>query len=212
MTAVPSKILASISGVLVVLLSISAAEAGEVLRIKAIVTGQEGVGFNVGDRPTPVTIHLSSGRSRIDFNQRGAEAIYMVVDEETRRGWMIDAGNAQAMPMTSRGFSELLVDPEAPCENLGVRCRPIPARVIAGVRAQGWRYLDAGQRGPGGTTRGELWIDPARGLILGYEGYRSGRARVRRMQAMSVTVVEDASGLFDLPPTTDGAGAQRLRR
>ncbi len=194
---------------LAVMVSLSgSAWAGETLRIKAIVVGQEGVGFNVGDRPSPVTIHLDGERSRVDFNGRGAEAIHLLVDEQTRRGWIIDAGQSRALPMVARGFGELLVDPEAPCARIGVRCRPVPSRVIAGVRAQGWRYMDADRRGPGGTSRGEFWVDPTRGLILAYEGHRNGRSRTYRMQAMSVTPVEDASGLFELPrdPGTQGAG------
>ncbi len=201
------KAAAAAFGLAVALCLSAPARAGETLRIKAIVVGHEGVGFNVGERPSPVTIHLNGERSRVDFNGRGAEAIHLLVDEQTRRGWIIDSGQSRAIPMVARGFGELLVDPEAPCARLGVRCRPVPSRVIAGVRAQGWRYMDADRRGPGGTSRGEFWVDPARGLILAYEGHRNGRSRTYRMQAMSVTPVEDADALFELPRGPGGKGA-----
>jgi hypothetical protein len=193
MTLKPSGIQAAACGFALLLAVVAPAGAEEALRIKAIIEGQAGTGFTDGNRPMPITIHLTPEKSRIDFNQRGAESIYMLVDEQTRRGWLVDSGLAQAMPAQARGFSELLVDPQQPCQGLGVQCRQIPARMIAGVRAQGWRYLGAGLRGPGGTARGEFWVDPARGLILGYEGYRTGRSRVYKMRTMSVTTVEDAA-------------------
>lgn len=182
--------------------------AEEALRIKAVIEGQAGPGLADGNRPVPVTIHLAEGKSRIDFNQRGAESIYMLIDEQSGNGWLVDSGRAQALPAQARGFAELRVDPDEPCSGLGVQCRQIPARMIAGVRAQGWRYLGAGQRGPGGTARGEFWVDPARGLILGYEGHRAGRSRMYKMQALSVVTVEDATELFELPDA-DGGGRAR---
>lgn len=199
---------AALAGLAWVLLAAAGpAAAGEVLRIKAIVEGQDGVGFAGATRPLPVTLHLKPGMSRIDFNQRGAEGIYMLVDEQARQGWLIDAGHATARPLQARGFAELRVDPQQPCRNFGVRCRPIPSKVIAGIRAKGWRYLDADRRGPGGTARGEFWVDEARGLILGYQGYRTGRSRACRMQVMSVVSVEEAAELFRLPDAAEGGKA-----
>ncbi|MCF7223591.1 hypothetical protein [Marilutibacter chinensis] len=204
----PSALRLATAGLALILAGAGPAGAGEVLRIKAIVEGQEGVGFAGSPRPIPVTLHLKPGMSRVDFNQRGAEGIYMLIDEQARQGWLIDAGQSAARPLQARGFAELRVDPRQPCENFGVRCRPIPSKVIAGVRAKGWRYLDAGQRGPGGTARGEFWVDEARGLILGYQGYRSGRSRACRMQVMSVAAVEDAASLFELPDAAEGSDAR----
>lgn len=208
MSLMPSGMRAAACALALALIVVAPARAGEALRIKAIIEGESGIGLTDSRRPMAVTIHLGEGKSRIDFNQRGAEAIHMLIDEQTRSGWLIDSGRARMMPAQARGFSELLVDPQAPCRDLGVQCRQVPARTIAGVRAQGWRYLGAGQRGPGGTARGQFWVDPARGLILGYEGYRAGRSRMYKMQAMSVVTVEDAAGLFELP---DAGGEEAAR-
>lgn len=208
MSLKPSGMHVAACGLALVLAVVTPAHAGEALRIKAVIEGQAGTGFTDGNRPMPVTIHLADGKSRIDFNQRGAESVYMLLDEQSGRGWLVDSGRAQAMPTQARGFSELLVDPSEPCRELGVQCRQTPARMIAGVRAQGWRYLGAGQRGPGGTARGQFWVDPARGLILGYEGHRAGRSRMYRMWAMSVVTVEDAAELFELP---DAVGEDSAR-
>lgn len=196
-------------GLALVVAGLAPARAAEVLRVKAVIEGQDGPVFAGNHRPLPVTLHLKPGASRVDFNQRGAEGIYMLIDEQTRQGWLVDGDGESAVPLQARGFAELWVDPEAPCEQFGVRCRPVPSRMIAGVRAEGWRYLDAGRRGPGGTARGEFWVDRAHGLIVGYEGYRAGRSRAYKMRAMSITPVEDAAKLFELP---EPAGGERARR
>src|SRR5690606_42159885 len=82
--------------------------------------------------------------------------------------------------------------------SMRVSCQPLGHRDIAGVRAQGLRYSGARGRGPGASDRGQMWFDPASGLVVSYEA-RTRDRKTRRMRATEVRREPLPPALFELP-------------
>src|SRR5690606_41196686 len=69
--------------------------------------------------------------------------------------------------------------------SMRVSCQPLGHRDIAGVRAQGLRYSGARGRGPGASDRGQMWFDPASGLVVSYEARTRDRSEEHTSELQS---------------------------
>lgn len=159
-------------------------------------TGREGGAY-------AVRAWLGAERTRVELEVAGAPDAYLLVDNQTGSGWAIATDREAALPVQTDAYRMLVVDPAAPCARMQARCQAIGQRNIAGVRAQGMRYTNAGDAGPGGSDRGQVWVDPATGLILAYDGQTRGRS-VRRMRATRVEHAPVSDDLFVLPAALGG--------
>lgn len=169
----------------------------QTFRIEAVMegvspaTGRDGVTYRM-------KAYLGHERTRVDLDIPGAENVYLLLDNATGAGWAIGKQQDGALPVTADAYRELVVDPQAPCARLRARCQPIGQREIAGVRAIGMRYAGARNTGPGGSDRGDMWVDPSNGLVLAYDG----RTRDRKVRRMRVTEARNEAlpdALFELP-------------
>ena len=154
-------------------------------------TGRDGSTF-------AVKAYVGAERTRIDLDIPEADRAYLLLDNATGNGWAISKDKEAALPISADSYRELVVDPQAPCAGMQLSCDPLGHRDIAGVRAQGLRYTGARGRGPGGSDRGELWIDPASGLVVGYDG-RTRDGKARRLRASDVLREALPAALFELP-------------
>lgn len=166
-------------------------------RIEAIVEGVSPA-TGLADTVYGMTAYVGAERTRVDLDMPGTEGVYLLVDNATGVGWAIGKEQDAAMPVNADAYRELVLDPQAPCAGMRARCQPIGQRDIAGIRAQGVRYSGARAAGPGGSDRGQVWIDPASGLVLGYDG-RTRDRQVRRMRATDVQRQALPDALFELP-------------
>lgn len=166
-------------------------------RIEAIVEGVSPA-TGLADTVYGMTAYIGSERTRVDLDIPGTEDAYLLVDNDTGIGWAIGKEQDGAMPVNVDAYRELVLDPQAMCAGMRARCQPIGQRDIAGIRAQGMRYSGARAAGPGGSDRGQMWIDPASGLVLGYDG-RTRDRQVRRMRATDVQRQELPDAMFELP-------------
>lgn len=158
------------------------------------------------ERKMPLTIRIRDDATRIDFiGQRGEEAYLLAVAGGQQR-WLVHRATGMAFPIPGSA-TPLRVDPADPCATMRARCERGEGEVIAGTVVQGWRYRHAGGRGPDGTERGTLWIDPASGLVLGYRGELAGQSGEREMRALSVSRQPLDPGQFDLPRTPQAKSA-----
>lgn len=154
-------------------------------------TGRDGSTYSV-------TTHAGAERVRMDLVMPGRPPATMVVDRISGEGWVFDPVRATGLPVQIDAVRELLVDPGAPCAQMRVTCHREPPRTLAGVTAQGWRYAGANRRGPGGSHAGTMWVDPASGIVLGYEA-RTRTRQPRRMRAASFKVEAVDGRLLELP-------------
>ena len=134
------------------------------------------------------TILLREQHVRVDFSGPAGERGMLLHDGQAATGWLVDLDAQLAVPMPLAGevFARLRVDPEQPCAGFGVRCDPVPPRYVAGQSRRGYGFRNAAGRGPGGLSRGEFWVDEARGVILAYRA--TGRG-VREAPAMDADLV-----------------------
>ncbi|MGQ4660752.1 hypothetical protein [Lysobacter sp. F6437] len=170
------------------------------LRMQAVMTGANP--FRPRGEPAefPVTVYLKGDAVRVDFAGPDGERGMLLHDAATGKGWLVSLEQGLAVPVGSAGFHELQVEPHDPCADLGLRCQPMGERFVGGVLATGWRYRNAGARGPGGTSDGDFWVDPE-GVILAYRGRTHDRDEVRALRAASVTHDPLPDVLFELPET-----------
>lgn len=159
--------------------------------------------FRPQGEPTefPVTVYLQGDALRVDFAGPNGERGMLLHDAATRKGWLVSLEEGLAVPIGSAGFHELLVDPQDPCADLGLRCQPMGERFVADTLVTGWRYRNADGRGPGGTSDGNFWIDPAHGVILAYRGHTRDRERIHELRAVSAAYDPLPDVLFKLPET-----------
>lgn len=152
----------------------------------------------------PATAFLHGQRLRVDFAGPRGERGALLFDGATGRGWLVHLDGGVALPLDAnavRGFASLRVDMADPCAGLAPRCEPAPARFVAGRSRPGYRFRDAGGRGPGGLSDGAFWVDGDLGIVLAYEpGGRTGRD-APAMEAEFLLVDEIAPSYFDLPGT-----------
>lgn len=183
------------------------------VRMQAVMTGANP--FRPQGEPTefPVTIYLQEDALRVDFAGPNGERGMLLHDAANRKGWLVSLEEGLAVPIGSAGFHELRVDPNDPCAALRLRCQPMGERFVGGTLAIGWRYRNAGARGPGGTSNGDFWVDPEHGVILAYRGQTRDRD-VHALRAVSVTHDPLPDVLFELPETIavpDDANESRVR-
>ncbi len=155
-------------------------------------TGRDGATF-------ALTTHAGDARVRFDLPRPDGSEVRLLVDRDTGEGWAFDATERAGLPVKADAVQQLVVDPAAPCARMRVTCHREPRKSIAGVQAEGWRYAGADQRGPGGSHAGTLWIDPASGIVLGYEARTRNRS-VRRMRAVSLQVAPVDAAVLRPPP------------
>lgn len=148
----------------------------------------------------PLTIRIRGDATRIDFTGPGGEEAYLLSLAGGQQRWLVNKATEVALPIPGTATS-LRVDPADPCAAMQASCERGRGEVIAGTVVQGWRYRNAGGRGPDGTERGTLWVDPVSGLVLGYRGQLSGRPEYREMRALSVSRRPIETAWFDLPRT-----------
>lgn len=152
------------------------------------------------DGKVPLTIRIRDDATRIDFTGPRGEEAYLLAVAGGEQRWLVHRATGMALPIPGTA-TPLRVDPADPCAMMRARCERGEGEVIAGTVVQGWRYRHAGGRGPDGTERGTLWIDPASGLVLGYRGQLAGQSGQREMRALSVSRQPLDPGQFDLPRT-----------
>lgn len=167
------------------------------LMVEAMVTGVNPA-TGRDDSTFAVRAYVGAERTRIDLHMPEADNAYMIVDNDSGNGWVISKDSDAALPIHTDSYRGLVVDPQAPCAHMRVSCQPLGRRDIAGVRAQGLRYSGARGRGPGASDRGEMWIDPSSGLVVGYEA-RTRDRKSRRMRATDVRREPLPTALFELP-------------
>ena len=169
------------AGIAAAAASASADEAGSVT-IEASGHGLGGVRASGSGGPA-LTLRLKGERMRVDLGREGS----VLIDLHGGAAWLLAPDGTAAIPVARTGFEALRVDPASPCRVMQARCERAPADIVAGVAADGWHYRDASGRGPDGTSRGTLWIDPASGLVLAFHGEVPGRADRRAMRALTLT-------------------------
>lgn len=149
-----------------------------------------------------VRLYYRYGAMRIEHDAAGGRRD-VLISPAGDSVWLVDEEEGIAMPVQATVLRDLAVNPEDPCAGMGMsaRCEPVQSRSIAGVVAKGWRYRNARGRGPAGTNRGELWLDPATGLVLSYRGQAASRRERRDFHAVSVYYQELPEALFQLPET-----------
>lgn len=183
------------------------------LRMQAVMTGANPFRPRDESAEFPVTVYLKGDAARVDFAGPDGERGMLLHDAATGKGWMVSLEQGLAVPIGSAGFHELRVDPNDPCAALRLRCQPMGERFVGGTLAIGWRYRNAGARGPGGTSNGDFWVDPEHGVILAYRGQTRDRD-VHALRAVSVTHDPLPDVLFELPETIavpDDANESRVR-
>jgi len=149
-------------------------------------------------RAFPVTVYLKGAASRVDFKGPAGER-GMLLDNGDGERWLLAVDQGAAVPVPSGGLGSLRLDPDAPCRGMKGRCEPTRRRFLAGVNAEGWRYRGADGTGPAGTSDGEFWIDPQRGLLLAWEGRKRGRDESYRFHADQFSHEPLPDVLFQLP-------------
>lgn len=148
----------------------------------------------------PLTICMRGDATRIDFTGPRGEEAYLLSLAGSQRRWLVNTASELALPIPGT-TTPLRVDPADPCAAMQASCERGRGDVIAGTLVQGWRYRNTGGRGPDGTERGTLWVDPVTGLVLGYRGQLSGWPEYREMRALSVSLQPIGPAPFDLPRT-----------
>jgi len=170
--------------------------------------------FQPGARPDGfrVTVFLDQARLRVDFAGPSGERGVLLHDVAAGTGWLADLGSRRAIPVDAsamRSFSGLVVDPAAPCAGLPVRCAPAPARHIAGSSRRGYRFRDAGGRGPGGLSDGEFWTEASLGVVLAYRATGTRARHAPALQADFALVDALPASYFELPDVDIPDAARR---
>lgn len=168
-----------------------------------------------GGQMAAITLRIKGDAVRVDFRGDRGDSGYLLFDNRTRKGWFVAEGDGFALPMTQTGFEALLVDPSEPCARIQARCERTQGETIAGIAAEGWRYHNAGGRGPDGTSQGTFWMDPASGLMLAYRGQVAGQQNRREMRGLSLSRAPLADSVFHLSdriPVLDATRGSSGRR
>jgi len=156
-----------------------------------------------GGKPLPMTLYAGDGKTRADFTGPAGERAMALHDGARDEGWMISLDRGIAVPFQGTAAADLRVDPGRPCAHLPRPCQRTDSRFIAGRAVTGWRYHGANARGPGGTSKGEFWVDTGTGVVLAYRGTKQGWEQVYAMTATSIRYGKLPADLFDLPETVD---------
>ena len=153
--------------------------------------------------PMMLKVHLADARLRIDFDAPARAGGYLLADTGARQAWLVSEAGEVALPVPTPVWTDFRVDPAAPCAGMRARCEPGPADVVANRLVQTWRYRDADGRGPDGTDRGTLSVDPRTGLVMAFTGRLAGRAAVREFRVTAVDQAPLEKALFELPRTLE---------
>ena len=162
--------------------------------------------------PMMLKVHLTDARLRIDFDAPAGAGGYLLADTGARQAWLVSEAGEVALPIPAPVWTAFRVDPAAPCAGMRARCEPGPADVIANRLVQTWRYRDADGRGPDGTDRGTLSVDPRTGLVMAVTGRLAGRAAVREFRVTAVEQAPLEKALFELPRTLEQVETQARHR
>lgn len=178
------------------------------LTLEALASGFGPARPRRGGQMAALTLRIKGDAVRVDFRGDRGDSGYLLFDNRTRKGWFVAEGDGFALPMAQTGFEALLVDPAQPCARMQARCERSQGDIVAGIAAEGWRYYNAGGRGPDGTSQGRFWIDPASGLMLAYRGEVSGQPNRREMRGLSLSrapLTDSVFHLSDRIPVLDAA-------
>jgi hypothetical protein len=203
----PSMLALLALGVAGTCVPVHAAAAGDGdVKLEAIVTG-------TGIRPPPSsikregsmveTIYVSGERVRVDFDAGTHLRGHILRNGD--QAWLLRPPSHRALP--ARGVrigSPVRMDTDKPCFDLGFSCQRVDDRLIAGRRANGWRYRHAGRHGPQGTDSGTFWIDAGTGIVLAFDGRDLARHDYR-METVSVHFGKLPDILFRLPDSDAAA-------
>lgn len=160
--------------------------------------------FVAGARRTqfPATTFFNGRRLRVDFAGPRGERGALLFDGDTGRGWLVHLDGGIALPLDAaavRAFTSLRIGDQDPCARLAPRCEPARPRFVAGHARPGYRFRDAGGRGPGGLSDGEFWVDGDLGVVVAYQASGRGARDAPEMEAEFLLVDSITPSYFDLP-------------
>jgi hypothetical protein len=143
------------------------------------------------------TIWLKGSRERLDFdggpNMRGR------ILRDDQHAWLLQPGVNRVLPADNVPLGSVTrLDAKSPCSGLGFACQRVDDRLIAGRRANGWRYSDAGRSGPNGTDSGVLWVDAQYGIVLAFNA-KDVDQRTYHMETASIDFSNVPESTFDMP-------------
>jgi hypothetical protein len=143
------------------------------------------------------TIWLKGTRERVDFdggpNMRGR------ILRDDQHAWLLQPGVDRVLPADNVPLGSVTrLDPKRPCWGLGFACERVDDRLIAGRRASGWRYGNAGRSGPNGTDSGVLWVDAQYGILLAFNA-KDVDQRTYHMETASIDFAGVPESTFDMP-------------
>jgi hypothetical protein len=143
------------------------------------------------------TIYLNGDRVRVDFD--GGPRLRGRLLKQGDRTWLLEPSAQRALPVAHIPLASVTrLDPGQPCWNLGIVCERAEDRLIAGRRAEGWRYEHAGRAGPNGTDSGTFWIDAQYGVLLAFKAQDLAR-RDYRMETVSMSFAAFPDAVFKEP-------------
>jgi hypothetical protein len=178
---------------------------GRGLAIEALIVGAEPGGSREG-AVFRANVYRRGPAMRVDLAHESVPEGYVIQRSPGEPGWFVLTGLEQMLPMPTDAYRGLWVDAGEPCRAWPGYCDRTGAREIAGRQVQGWRIRNARDRGPGGMSQGEFWVDEEWGLILGYRGTTRRGGHAREMHVLHVGESELDRELFALP----GASPQGL--
>lgn len=143
------------------------------------------------------TIWLKGAHVRVDFdggpNMRGR------ILRDGQHAWLLQPGVNRALPADNVPLSSITrLDTKNPCWALGFACERADDRLIAGRRANGWRYSNARHAGPNNTDSGVFWIDAQYGVLLAFNATDIDR-RTYHMETASIDFANVPDSLFEVP-------------
>jgi outer membrane lipoprotein-sorting protein len=149
------------------------------------------------------TIWLKGTRVRVDFD--GGPNMHGRILRDDQHAWLLQPGTDRALPADNVPLGAITrLDTRNPCFALGFACEHADDRLIAGRRASGWRYSDAGHAGPNSTDSGVFWIDAQYGVLLAFNATDVDR-RTYHMETASVDFANVPDSTFEPPPTMQAA-------
>ena len=147
----------------------------------------------------PVRVYFRGHAVRIEFTDRGGKPYVLLIPDGAKTGWILDATGAIPVP---RAPLPVVMDLDAPCGASGllVECTSRGPALVDGLATVQWRYRLPAGRGPGGTNRGTLWLDPLTGVVVRYVG-SAGIGPLREWRVTRLEYGPVPASLFEVPET-----------